>query len=391
MDGMDVQPIIDVDVHHSWPSDAALSEYLSPEWRGYFGFAGGSASAGYSRYGRFQPANLRYPVITGTSMRPETTPPAGGLAGSHYETMRDQHLDPHRISRVILTWLVGQHAGLHNVAASVAVCRAANDYMIDHWLNGRDDRLFGTLCVPLGAQDEAIKEVRRLGAHPRVAAVLLVANPFGKPLGHPVYRPILKAAVDCGLPVITHVGTDTINKATWAAGGLPTTRAESYTALEQPGMHHLSSLLVEGVFEALPDLRVLINECGFTWMPWVLWGLDARYPLLRRENPALRKPPSEYFREHVWASVQPFVIEADAAQVIELLDAYGGLEHQLCYASDYPHWDAEWPTQVAPRLPRAWRPKVFAENAARLFGWSLRDLSAINRPQSRPRRADVQP
>ena len=39
------------------------------------------------------------------------------------------------------------------------------------------------------------------------------------------------------------------------AAGQPTTKAEYYTTLEQPAMHHLTSLLCEGVFEKFPNLR----------------------------------------------------------------------------------------------------------------------------------------
>jgi hypothetical protein len=142
-------------------------------------------------------------------------------------------------------------------------------------------------------------------------------------------------------------------------------------------MHHLSSLLVEGVFEKFPGLRFLFNEYGFLWIPWLVWGLDSRFEILRRENPLLRRRPSEYFREYVWSSTQPIAGEADPRRVIRLLEAWdGGLDDKLCYASDYPHWDTESPQHVLPRLPRAWRSKVMSENAAHLFGWSLDELAS---------------
>src|SRR4029077_6958556 len=102
-----------------------------------------------------------------------------------------------------------------------------------------------------------------------------------------------------------------------------------------------------------------------------LWALDSRYAVLKREHPELRRLPSEYFREHIWSSTQPFVGEADPERVIHLLDAFGGMDDRLCYSSDYPHWDSEWPQHVAPRLPKSWRAKVMGENAARLFGWPV--------------------
>jgi hypothetical protein len=109
--------------------------------------------------------------------------------------------------------------------------------------------------------------------------------------------------------------------------------------------------------------------------------------VLRRENPTLRRLPSEYFREHVWVDTQPLLGEGDSVSMIELLESFGGMEDRLCYAGDYPHWDFEWPQHVAPRLPKPWRPKVMAENAARLFGWSMDDVRASAASRERQRAA----
>jgi predicted TIM-barrel fold metal-dependent hydrolase len=367
-------PIVDVDVHHTWATDAVLSEYMAPEWRDYF--YAGSPVAPPRSYGRIHPPHLRYPAINGSAMRPEARPPGGGFPGSDYETLRDQHLDPHGITRALLTWNYGLHPGLHHAAASVPLCRAANDFSVDYWLGQGDERLYTTVCVPVGVPDEAAKEIYRLAGNPHIAGIAMSANVFHRPFGSPVYHPIYAAAAECELPIVIHVGSESASNGAWTAGGLPTTKAEYYTTLEQPAMHHLTSLLAEGVFEKFPNLRFLFNEYGFMWMPWVLWGLDSRQDVLRRENPYLKRLPSEYFRDHVWVGTQPIAGEAETSRVIELLEAFGGFEDKLCYSSDYPHWDTEWPQHVTPRVPKHWRPKVMAENAATLFGWSMDDLVA---------------
>jgi uncharacterized protein len=47
----------------------------------------------------------------------------------------------------------------------------------------------------------------------------------------------------------------------------------------------------------------------------------------------------------------------------------GGIDDMLCFATDYPHWDLDDPTFIASRIPRAWWPKVFYRNAAKVYGW----------------------
>ena len=49
--------------------------------------------------------------------------------------------------------------------------------------------------------------------------------------------------------------------------------------------------------------------------------------------------------------------------IIELGDA----EHNLLFATDYPHWDYDDPAQVVRRLPKDIRDRVFFENAIELF------------------------
>lgn len=61
-------PVHDVDLHHSWASDESLAEYMPSEWKQYFN--GSGEFAPFPGYGRSHPAHVRYPVVTGSGMRP---------------------------------------------------------------------------------------------------------------------------------------------------------------------------------------------------------------------------------------------------------------------------------------------------------------------------------
>ena len=58
------------------------------------------------------------------------------------------------------------------------------------------------------------------------------------------------------------------------------------------------SLVSEGVFERFPDLRVVLIECGFAWLPLLLWRFDKDWKGVWREVPWLKHRPSEYVAEH---------------------------------------------------------------------------------------------
>ena len=67
----------------------------------------------------------------------------------------------------------------------------------------------------------------------------------------------------------------------------------------------VTSLVIEGVFERFPRLKVVIVEGGFAWLPALTWRLDKLFERMRSEVPHLKRKPSEYIREHLWVTTQP--------------------------------------------------------------------------------------
>jgi predicted TIM-barrel fold metal-dependent hydrolase len=63
-------------------------------------------------------------------------------------------------------------------------------------------------------------------------------------------------------------------------------------------------------------------------------------------------------------------------QLIDLFEAVGGVDDILCFATDYPHWDLDDPTYISGRIPKSWWPKVFYQNAMKLYGWEKDPLFA---------------
>ena len=136
-------------------------------------------------------------------------------------------------------------------------------------------------------------------------------------------------------------------------------------------MAHLVSLVVNGVFERLPELRVLLIEGGIAWLPGILWRLDGNWRGLRADTPWLMRKPSEIVREHIRFTTQPLEhTEGRDDLLFEMLEAAGAPDN-LCFATDYPHWDFDDPAFMLKRLPESWREKVMHENAAALYGERL--------------------
>jgi predicted TIM-barrel fold metal-dependent hydrolase len=367
-------PKIDCDVHHNWASESELVPFLPKKWRDFVALPGGRTLS------LIQPQQY-FPTADGV-YRLDAVPPSGGPPASDYETLRAQLLDGLNIEHAVLSYDIGLNAGLRNIYLATALVSAMNDWSIDRWLSLGDARLYGALLVPTQSPTDAAKEVRRLGKHPRMAEVLLVINGLGKPFGHPIYHPIYKAAAEVGLPVAIHIGGDLAPAYLGTAGGILGSRFERHVNISQPIHNHLASFISHGVFEKFSDLHLILVEVGVAWIPWVLQELDAHYESLRRESPWVKRLPSDYFREHVRVTTQPLEMTPKRSQLIEYLEAFGGMEDILCFSTDYPHWDADDPTYIATRLPPAWLEKVFYKNACKLYGW------AASQPANQPTSLD---
>lgn len=362
-------PVIDACVHHHWQSQLEVTDRMSPGWREHMGVPGtlpGGAGA--------------MPVLPATPYRRpggdylatiETVgrPPDPALTIAHVLRPGTRH--------AILSHDKGMFIpSVPNSYRATALASAINDWTTERWC-GADDRFSGLVLVPSQAPAEGAAEIRRVGTRDRMVGVLLAANGLGKPFGHPAYHPIYEAAAELDLTVVLHTGgdsgADTLTHPT--AGGLPATFGEVSALAYSPIMTHVQSMIVQGVFEKFPTLRLFVAGAGAGWIPGLFFRLDVNWRGLRREVPWVRRPPSDYLRDHVRVSTWPLdrPAEADGAErVLRSFEAFGGMADLLCFASGYPHWNADTVEEVAGRIPQSWHAKVFHDNASGWFRWPQR-------------------
>ena len=81
----------------------------------------------------------------------------------------------------------------------------------------------------------------------------------------------------------------------------------------------LASLVFEGVFERFPKLKVVLIEGGFAWAPALGWRMDKHWERMRAEMPHVKRPPSEYVREHVWFTTQPIEEPDDPEHLADIM------------------------------------------------------------------------
>ncbi len=253
---------------------------------------------------------------------------------------------------------------------SLALCRAFNDWVADYCVEN-PNRLKATAIVPQHdpklAALEARRAVEELGA---VAIVLLPMPVAGRHLHDAEFDPLWEEIQRLGVPACFH-GTSGAASAEYVGGrfaGHPSYRTllhASTFALEL--MLAMGSMILGGVLERFPRLKVAFLEGNCSWLPWWLYRLDDQWEKFGvGETVQLSAKPSSYFTRQCYISV-----DADERLAADMVNRLG--DDNLVFSTDYPHPDSAYPHATdeflsIEGLSSQTRRKVLWDNCARLYG-----------------------
>jgi predicted TIM-barrel fold metal-dependent hydrolase len=343
---------IDCDIHNAMPSDTTLYTYLPARWRRHHELIGLRG-----HYGGY------YPRAVPNAARHDSWPPSGLPPGSDLAFLRAQLLDTWNFEYGILNPLFGA-GGQLNLEFGAALASAINDWQLAEWLEP-EPRLRASLVVAYEDGDLAAAEIERLGSHPGFVQVLLVVR-TQEPLGRRKYWKLYEAAVRHNLPIGIHFGGAGGGPLT--GGGWPSHYIEDHGGMPQAFQAQIISMVCEGIFERFPELKIVLIEGGFAWLPALTWRLERSWRLLKEEVPELRRDPAEIIHTHIWLTTQPME-EPPQRRFFRQLLAQMDAGDRLMFATDYPHWDFDSPDQAFPvELEPALKQKIMAGNARALYG-----------------------
>lgn len=356
--------IVDVDVHHCYEEKRDLVPYLPERFVDRF-LGGDGISIGGRQYGN----NGGYRGVR-ADLRNEADEDADSMlvtAGATIDDVREGLLEECDVDIALLTAFGQFYAASADpdTAYGSALCRAFNDYTLDRWLD-EDDRFRYAMMVNHSDPGGAAEEIRRIGDHPDIVAVMMAPNAT-YPFGNEMYEPIYEAAVENGLAVTCHLGGGGgIHSFPPTAAGHPSHYVESRMSRHPTIQSHLASLVFQGTFERFPDLRFVSLEWGWSWVPSLLWRMDREWEADRAVFPDLTKAPSEYVREHVRFNTQP-IEEPETNEQLQLLIEWLDGDRVLMFGSDFPHWDFDHPDRTLLSVPQETRRRIFSENALEAF------------------------
>ena len=98
-----------------------------------------------------------------------------------------------------------------------------------------------------------------------------------------------------------------------------------------------------------------------------MWRLDKEWRGLRRDIPWVKRPPSEYIREHIRLTLQPVDAPPRTRQLLEVLEQMDGRD-LLMFSSDYPHCHDGAVEETLPvQLPDSLWDRIGSENAREFY------------------------
>jgi predicted TIM-barrel fold metal-dependent hydrolase len=134
-------------------------------------------------------------------------------------------------------------------------------------------------------------------------------------------------------------------------------------------------LMLSGVFDRHPDLKLLLTEIRADWLPALLQHLDAMYDQHRGDLAAKRRP-TEYWKTNGLTSLS-FAHRAE----VEMREQIG--IETIGFGRDYPHPEGTWPNtkewlqEAFAGVPEAELRLMLGENAIRFFDLDRAHLEAI--------------
>lgn len=293
----------------------------------------------------------------------------------------------------------------YSLEAWAAGARAWNRWAADTFGFAMDRFLVTAAIGPCADMDESIADLHWIADHKFTGTYLpgYMRHPDMPPMFDSYWDPYWSACTERGIALVVHAGYGTeqgivfpqlqriLDDVAKAAGSTELDALFAHSdAVSPESIQFFSDFLVNinprrpmwqmmlgGVFDRHPDLKLILTEIRLDWIPATLRHLDAIYDQHRADLPA-KKKPSEYWASNCLAGAS-FIHKAEVEMRHEL-----GLE-TISFGRDFPHPEGTWPnTKEFMRDAFAGVPEedlrmMLGENAINFLGLDRDRLAEIAR------------
>ena len=244
---------------------------------------------------------------------------------------------------------------------AVAYARAYNDFIAG--VCRQSPRLKAVALVPLQDPKEAVAEANRAITRLGLSSIAVATQGMKEHLGSQTFWPLYEELERLNVPLCVH------NRREGPAGEA---RFDSFIFMHTIGRPvetfiQFAGLMYGGVAERFPKLRIAFLECGVGWVPYWMERMDEEWEKRGKvEAPLCKTKPSEYIKHGNWF----FAMEPEEETLPYVAERIG--DDKIVFASDYPHWDTEFPENIEhlgrrKDLSDEAKKWLFADSAKRLY------------------------
>jgi 2,3-dihydroxybenzoate decarboxylase len=277
--------------------------------------------------------------------------------------MRLADMDATGIAKQILS-LTSPGVQIFESAEATALARSSNDRLAEA-IRRHPERFAGLAAIapqdPAGAAKELERGVRSLG----LKGAIVNSHTRGEYLDDEKFWEIFEAAESLDVPIYIHPNTPS---ARLIEPFLDRGLAGAVYGFAVETSLHMLRLVVSGVFDRFPKLRIVVGHLG-EGLPYWLFRIDFMYGRGAASNrfpnaPKLARKPSEYLKGNFYVTTSGMAWEPVILYAQQVL----GVDRVL-YAMDYPYQFVPEEVGVTDNLPigDADKKKLYQTNAERVF------------------------
>ncbi|PZC48854.1 MAG: putative metal-dependent hydrolase, TIM-barrel fold [Chloroflexi bacterium] len=247
--------------------------------------------------------------------------------------------------------------------------RVYNDWLAE-FCSYSPDRFKGLALISLYDPQLGAKELERCAKMGLSGAMIWVTPPEDRPYSLDVYDVFWAQAQETNMPLSLHPPTGMLRPKLEFE---PEKRALRHTFAAQEVQLALSTIIISGVLERFPQLKMVSAEYDIGWVPYWLQQIDRSASGPRSYNSgfptALTMKPSDYFHRQCYATYID-----DPAGIPYRRDV--GLD-SVMWSSDYPHAASIWPKSkeyIARDFadsPEEEKWQIVRGNVSKLYGFDL--------------------
>jgi uncharacterized protein len=247
---------------------------------------------------------------------------------------------------------------------SAALCRAYNNWISEFCQFSPDQMKFSAM-LPVHDVNLACKELIRCVNELGAVGSFVRPNMINGIFWHSNYwNPLFELHEELDVTLGFHEGTGSslgIANALYGENRFYRHVSSHWIEMQQT----LIALIIGGVFEFYPKLRVGFLEAQNSWVPGILTRIEWDYPQYHASHaPYLSLTPREYFQRNCWAAVEGSEPEIEATASLIGAD-------RMCISTDYPHFDSNFPNvanNLLNNVKRETAEKIFM-GGAHLWGF----------------------